>query len=132
MEGFFNADGSLTPNAISAYRPLREGELDRADALAQALSFAAFNGQLDAVDVLLARGADPDRLTPGFLWPGDRGANTLHRAVRGDRAHIVRRLLEVGADPSIHDLNWDSKPGDWAGYFAGKEVADLLAEVGDD
>ena len=129
MEGFFRQDGTLTDDAISTYRPLREGEIGFADAIAEALSFAAFNGRLEAVDYLLALGADPDRLTPGFLWPGDRGANALHRAIRGDQPHIVRRLLAAGADVTIHDLNWDSAPGQWAGYFAGKEIIDLLTET---
>ena len=50
----------------------------------------------------------------------------------GDHVEVVRYLLDQGADPEIRDLNWDSAPGQWAGYFAGREMAELLAEDADE
>ena len=44
---------------------MRQGALEREEALDEALSFAAFNGHMGAVK-RLGLGADPNRLTPGF------------------------------------------------------------------
>ena len=128
MRAFFDDGGALTEDAVSAYRPGREADISDREALADALSFAAYNGQGEAARFLLDRGADPDLLTPGFLWPGDRGATALHKAVAAGHVDMVRLLLEAGADRSIKDRNNDSSPGNWAGYFGNREIVDLLGE----
>ena len=62
-----------------------------------ALHFAAYNGQVAVVGLLLSRGApinstaNPKRMTP------------LHLATIGGHPDVVTQLLEMGADPSVKD-----------------------------
>ncbi|WP_138380790.1 ankyrin repeat domain-containing protein [Luteithermobacter gelatinilyticus] len=59
-----------------------------------ALHLAAFFGQAETVDLLLARGADPNAMAPNgsALCP-------LHSAVASGQTDIVKALLVAGADP---------------------------------
>lgn len=133
MRGFIAADGALRSGASSDYRPLRNGAAEDPDVLAEALGFAAVNGRLQAAQFLLDHGADPNRYTPGFLWPSDQGATALHRAVYGNQPDIVRLLLNHGADTSLKDKNWDSAPGQWVRYFSqNAELTELLDGESDD
>lgn len=56
------------------------------------LLHAIHKGQADAVDALLAAGADVHQASPGHLTP-------LLMAVGNGQPQIVRRLLAAGADP---------------------------------
>jgi len=89
LEPLFHAPrpGALCP--ILAW--VEEGRFDpEPEALAEAFSCACFNGCLEVVEQLLARGADPSG--------GDRtGLNGFHWAAdRGQRA-VVERLIQAGA-----------------------------------
>ncbi|KAK7966201.1 ankyrin [Apiospora aurea] len=57
-----------------------------------ALSWACRHGHEDIVDMLLARGADPN-----FAEEAHRSGLTLHAAVRGGYVSIVLKLLACGA-----------------------------------
>jgi ankyrin repeat protein len=59
------------------------------------LHLAAFFGQVDAVRLLLARGAPVDE--PGRGW---MTGTPLHAATAGSHAAIVTMLLAAGADPN--------------------------------
>jgi ankyrin repeat protein len=59
------------------------------------LHLAAFFGQADAVRLLLARGADADRIGTGWMT-----GTPLHAAASGSHASVVRLLLGAGADPN--------------------------------
>jgi ankyrin repeat protein len=61
---------------------------------ANALHFAAFFGQPDAVRLLLDRGADPSRHARGF-----NHVAPIHSAAAANSTDIVRMLLDAGADP---------------------------------
>lgn len=90
------------------------------------LHYAASRGHLPGrsacVEVLLAAGADPNRTTgvgvPTTAYMRDtrvRGETPLHRAaVHGDE-HMIRALLDHGADPGVKDANGDS-PLSWASW----------------
>jgi ankyrin repeat protein len=67
-------------------------DLNWADALGRtALHYAAANGYLEVVEVLLDAGAQVN--------PSDNdGFTPLHRAVQGAHRDVVRRLMENGAD----------------------------------
>lgn len=96
------------------------------------LHYAARDGRLDVVQLLLAHGADPDAR--------EAGDNTtpLHWAAAHRALEVVRALLDAGADPQgagdLHELDAIG----WATYFhpAGgrrgerPEVARLLVERG--
>jgi ankyrin repeat protein len=60
-----------------------------------ALHFAAFFGNDEEVEVLLARGAVVDALGRGWMT-----GTALHSAVSRKRSPIVRRLLADGANPN--------------------------------
>lgn len=62
---------------------------DRGDTL---IMLAAYHGRLDAVELLLARGADPNR-------PNAHGQTPLAGAVFKGETEIVRALVAAGADP---------------------------------
>lgn len=72
---------------------LPEGANVEPDVLGRPLYFAAQKGHVDAVAVLLDRGADPEAT---FSY----GA-ALHSAARGDYADVVALLLDRGADPDM-------------------------------
>jgi ankyrin repeat protein len=56
------------------------------------LMLSAYHGHLAAVQVLLKRGADPNRAN-------DRGQSPLAGAVFKNEPEIARALLDAGADP---------------------------------
>jgi ankyrin repeat protein len=60
-----------------------------------ALHLAAFFGQADAVDLLLARGAEVDARGTGWMI-----GTPLHSAASGRHLEAARRLLDRGADPN--------------------------------
>jgi quinoprotein glucose dehydrogenase len=131
LDDFVEEDGSLTPAAISGYRPGRVGRVAQADILADALGFAVYHGQVEAARWLLERGAEPNRLTPGFLFDDDKGTTALHKAVSGRHVEAVRLLVEHGADPTIPDANWNSSPGNWAGYYDVREILEIFDRMAD-
>ena len=59
------------------------------------LHLAAFFGQVDAVRLLLARGAVVDRNGTGWMT-----GTSLHAGASGSHATVVRVLLDAGADPN--------------------------------
>jgi len=85
-----------------------------------ALMSAAFNGQLDAAEALIQRGADVNATASGFT--------ALRLAVeRGDKP-IVRLLLKHGAKPNLKP---DGAPSalEKAQQLKDPEIAELLAKV---
>ncbi|HTG48553.1 MAG TPA: ankyrin repeat domain-containing protein [Actinomycetota bacterium] len=66
------------------------------------LHLAAFFGKGEAVDVLLARGAEVDARGEGWMV-----GTALHSAVSGRHADIVDALLAAGADPNARQaMGW--------------------------
>lgn len=90
--------------------------------LDEALCYAAHNGALEAVDVLVARGANPSSV------PYDAGP--LHKAVnKGDR-EMVERLLAHGADPTVRDKAHGGRAYDWCPYGPNPDLIHVLLEAG--
>ena len=93
---------------------------------------AAEEGDLAALDALLAIGLDPNR--------GDEeiGKTALHCAAMAGRADVVRLLLDHGASPDARDREFNAPPLVWAAEgasHAGDEsehdrVGRLLLEAG--
>lgn len=99
--------------------------LSRADgqSLQDALSVAAIAGQAEAVRLLLAAGADPNR----FNAPGLHGHTVpLHQAVYSDALETVQALVEGGADPEIKDTAFGGTALGWAVHNGRGRIADWL------
>lgn len=108
---FFREDGSLTPEAGRGrgfYRPHSGFPAwtpsdDRAEILAEALSWAARNGALEAMGFLIDRGAGID----ASIYRG----TPLMFAVAWRKPAAVRWLLEHGADPNGRAPFHGQEPG---------------------
>jgi hypothetical protein len=64
----------------------------------EALTDAAFNGDLDTMRSLIEDGADVN--AAGRVW------NPLHAAIENDQIAAVHYLLSVGADPDFRYNDW--------------------------
>jgi ankyrin repeat protein len=106
-------DGSLAPEA-GAHRgfyrphsgfPYWQASDDPQEVLDEALAWAARNDRVEALDVLVARGAGVDADV-------NRGTALAWAAACG-RAAAVRRLLALGADPNARTTFGGPEHGDW-------------------
>ena len=82
------------------------------------LFVAAGLGRVDALEALLARGADVD----ARLW---RHGTALHAAAALGREEAVRFLLARGADTRPRNV-WQSTPADTARFFGHAKLAELM------
>ncbi len=128
-----------------------EGEI-----LADALTYAARSGRIDAMALLLERGADIDaepyngtalhwavarRRPEAAAWLLDRGADIDRRAAFGGTRGVTplhvaaawegspdcaRLLLARGADRSIKDAQHDGTPAGWAAFFKNEEIGEMI------
>lgn len=129
LANFVDGDGALTAAACQGYHPGRSGRPTDEEILADALGFAVWRGHVEAAQWLLDRGADPDLLTPGFLWPDDQGTTALHKAVIGQHVDTVQLLLDAGADVMIRELNEDTTALMRASWNDDEEIQRLVAEA---
>ncbi len=81
------------------------------------LHYAAIEGHLTVVHVLLEHGADPNRKE-------ELGLSSLHFAVRGGSIEVVRSLIEHGAD-----VNVTGKFGNTPLHTAGRQGHEAIAVI---
>jgi ankyrin repeat protein len=142
----------------SGFPPWRPGESE-AEILAEALTYAARSGRIDAMAFLLEHGAEVDaepyngtalhwavqrRRPEAAAWLIDHGADLDRRAafggVRGvTPMHVAaawqgspdcaRLLLARGADRNIKDPDYDGTPAGWAKFHNNPEIAKMIAEA---
>lgn len=145
IEGFFNSDGSLKPEAgridwpfgnleaiaASNHPPkgkqslsdrVNEWSQDRQGIVNNAFVYACMHGHIDAAKLLLEKGAEINAIPGGFDYAG----TGLHYAALNGHRPMVQFLLDHGADRNIKDTKVGSTPAGWAEYGGHTNLRDLL------
>jgi len=89
------------------------------------LHAAAGKGNVAAIDLLLARGADVHGLD-------GEGISALHRAVQSGSLAVVDRLLAAGADPNLRDGKWRGTALSWAMVLGRPQLFERLVPISRD
>ena len=134
LKAFFNADGTLKPEAKSDRPNLGDigwfEEKSRSDEsqeiLEEALCIASLNGRMEVVDFLMERGAQVDAMPPGLgaVW------TPLHFAAFRGRLSTVKFLVDRGANLNLKDGAHYLSPLAWAEHENHIEVARYLRDHG--
>jgi ankyrin repeat protein len=166
MREFFTNDG-LRPEAgwhrefhrpHSGFPPWRPAD-DSAEILAEALTYAARSGRIDAMALLLERGTPIDaepyngtalhwavarRRPEAVTWLLDHGADINRRAAFGGTRgvtplHVAAAwdgspecagiLLARGADRNVKDPEHDGTPANWAAFFKNGSIREMIERV---
>ena len=88
------------------------------------LYWAAFNGNTDAVKVLLKSGADPNMVDK-------KGKSLLYLSVWRGNYDVAEILLDARADPNMAD-DQGLTPLHWAAYYGNTELVKVLLKTGAD
>lgn len=145
IENYFNADGSLKPEAGKIDWPF--GDLqriacsnlnagvkqslnsnieawshDQQDVVNNAFVYACMHGHVDAAKLLLDKGAQINVIPGGFDYAG----TGLHYAALNGHRELVEFLLERGADRNIKDTKVGSTAAGWADHGGHPELRDFL------
>jgi ankyrin repeat protein len=92
------------------------------------VTWAASQGARTAVELLVSAGFDVNSFGRSD-GPVDQPWHTaLHVAAERGDLGLARRLLELGADPSLRDKRFDSTPLGWARHFSKQPLIDLLEQ----
>ena len=147
IESYFNADGSLRPDAGKIDWPFgsldslarsnhdpagKQSLADRVNAWSQdrhgivnnAFVYACMHGHLHAAKLLLDKGAEINVIPGGFDYAG----TGLHYVALNGHRPMVEFLLAHGADRSIKDTKVSSTASGWADHGGHPDLRDLLAE----
>jgi uncharacterized protein len=145
IESYFNADGSLKPEAGKINWPWGDLETivrscrneagkqqlaDRVNAWSQdrqgivnnAFVYACMHGHIDAAKLLLEKGAEINVIPGGFDYAG----TGLHYAALNGHRAMVQFLLQQGADRNVKDTKVGSTAAGWAEHGGHLELRDLL------
>ncbi|HET6975751.1 MAG TPA: ankyrin repeat domain-containing protein [Pyrinomonadaceae bacterium] len=145
IEAYFNADGSLKPEAgridwpfgdlkmiaASNHPPngkqslsdrINEWSQDQQGIVNNAFVYACMHGHLDAAKLLLGKGAQINAIPGGFDFAG----TGLHYAALNGHRPMVQFLLDHGADRTIKDTKVASTPAGWAEHGGHADLLDLL------
>jgi ankyrin repeat protein len=147
IEGFFNADGSLKPEAGKINWPwggletiassnleqrVRQQLAARANNWPQdapgvvnnAFVYACMHGHSEAAKLLLQHGAEINVVPGGFDFAG----TGLHYAALNGHRTMVEFLLQQGADREVKDTKIGSTAAGWAEHGGHLELRDLLVQ----
>src|SRR4029079_15001214 len=145
IESYFNADGSLKPEAGKIDWPfgnlnsvacsnhdaagkqslsnrINEWSQDRQGIVNNAFVYACMHGHIDAATLLLDQGAQINVIPKGFDFAG----TGLHYAALNGHRAMIEYLLAHGADRSIKDTKVDSTAAGWADHGGHPELRDFL------
>lgn len=85
---------------------------------------ASGSGNLDLVNLLVERGANPDQPLGRI-----NGFRSIHQACKAGHAHVISRLIELNVDVNAMD-NEGNTPLHFAGQRADLPIAKLLLKAG--
>ena len=145
IENYFNADGSLKPEAGKINWPWgdlqaiansnhpskgKESLSDRVNSWSQdrqgiinnAFVYACMHGHIDAAKLLLEKGAEINVVPGGFDYAG----TGLHYAALNGHRAMVEFLLDHGADRTVKDTKVESTAAGWAEYGGHPDLRDML------
>ena len=149
IEDFFNADGSLKPEAgiinwpwgdldviaSSNHPPAGKAQLatkfksfanDAHSVINNALVYASMHGHIPAASQLLEKGADINAIPGGFDYSG----SALHYAALKGHREMVEFLIEHGADTKLRDTKVGSTAAGWAEHGGHEDIMKYLDELG--
>lgn len=145
IEGYFNADGSLRPEAGKINWPwggleaiacsnfdqtgkqqlaarVNEWSQDRQGIINNAFVYACMHGHIEAAKLLLQKGAEINVVPGGFDYAG----TGLHYAALNGQRAMVEFLLQHGADRDVKDTKVGSTAAGWAEHGGHLELRDVL------
>jgi len=145
IENYFNADGSLKPEAGEIDWPFgnvdrvacsnhdaagKQSLTDRINSWSQdrqgivnnAFVYACMHGHIDAAGLLLDKGAEINVIPGGFDFAG----TGLHYAALNGHRAMVEFLLAHAADRTIKDTKVSSTAAGWADHGGHPELRDFL------
>jgi ankyrin repeat protein len=145
IEGYFNADESLKPEAGKINWPwggletiansnfdragrqeladrVNEWSQDRQGIINNAFLYACMHGHIEAAKLLLQKGAEINVIPGGFDYAG----TGLHYAAHNGHRAMVEFLLQQGADREVKDTKVGSNAAGWAEHGGHLELRDLL------
>ena len=145
IENYFNADGSLKPEAGKINWPWGDLETiarsnqgsagkqslsarvsawsqDQQGIVNNAFVFACMHGHIDAAKLLLEKGAEINAIPGGFDFAG----TGLHYAALNGHRAMVEYLLAHGADRNVKDTKVDSTAAGWGEHGGHNDLLDLL------
>ncbi|HKA04042.1 MAG TPA: ankyrin repeat domain-containing protein, partial [Acidimicrobiales bacterium] len=91
--------------------------------------WAAARRKADAIPILVDLGFDVNALGRADVPVDDPWETALHTAATDGDVALVRLLLELGADPDMHDARFDATPLGWARHFEQAETIAALEPV---
>ncbi len=145
IEAYFNADGSLRPEAGKINWPwgeletiagsnfdqagkksladrVNEWSQDRQGIINNAFIYGCMHGHIEAASLLLQHGAEINVVPGGFDYAG---TGLYYAALNGQRT-MVEFLLRHGADREVKDTKVGSDAAGWAEHGGHLELRDLL------
>ena len=127
IESYFNADGTLKPEAGKINSPFsklaKTWTQDQQGIVNNAFVYACMHGHIDAAKLLLEKGAEINTIPGGFDYAG----TGLHYAALNGHRATVEFLLANSADPNIKDTKVHSTAAGWAEHGGHNDLRDLLS-----
>lgn len=145
IENFFSSDRTLKPEAgeiswpfqdplcSNLARPVAEKLQASIDSwsnepqnvINNAFIYACMQGQIEAAELLLEKGAKINSIPAGFHYPG----TALHNAAVNGQLAMVKFLIEHGADVTAKDVENGATVAGWAAYGGHDEVKEYLESL---
>ena len=145
IQSYFNADGSLKPEAGRINWPwgdldaiansnhpdkgkkslsdrVTSWSQDRQGIINNAFVYACMHGHVDAAKLLLEKGVEINVIPGGFDYAG----TGLHYAAHNGHRAMVEFLLDHGADRNVRDTKVGSTAAGWAEHGGHPDLLDLL------